>query len=75
MATAPYNSLSSFAGNPLLISPDRLVEDGLLSRGDCAVQAFATSGAFPATPVDYATVSLQAALFRVRLGDLQERCP
>src|SRR5713101_7730882 len=27
---SPYGCLSSYAGNPLLISPQRLVEDGLL---------------------------------------------
>jgi 4-alpha-glucanotransferase len=57
LGNAPYNSLSSFAGNPLLVSPDRLVEDGLLSRGDCAVESFTESGGFAATPVDYAAVS------------------
>jgi 4-alpha-glucanotransferase len=31
---SPYTSLSSFAGNPLLISPNLLVEEGLLQRGD-----------------------------------------
>lgn len=31
---SPYNCLSSFAGNPLLISPDKLFEDGLLSECD-----------------------------------------
>jgi len=31
---SPYQSLSSFAGNPLLISPERLVEAGLLTRAD-----------------------------------------
>ena len=30
---SPYSALSAFAGNPLLISPDRLVEEGLLPRG------------------------------------------
>ncbi len=29
-ANSPYQSLSSFAGNGLLISPARLIEDGLL---------------------------------------------
>ena len=29
---SPYQSLSSFAGNGLLISPDWLIEDGLLTR-------------------------------------------
>src|ERR1051326_2863368 len=32
---SPYQSLSSFAGNALLISPDLLIEDGLLSIRDC----------------------------------------
>jgi 4-alpha-glucanotransferase len=32
---SPYQSLSSFAGNELLISPDDLIEDGLLRPGDC----------------------------------------
>ncbi len=31
---SPYTSLSAFAGNPLLISPSRLVEDGLLQPSD-----------------------------------------
>ncbi len=31
---SPYQSLSSFAGNPLLISPARLAEDGLLTQAD-----------------------------------------
>ena len=31
---SPYSSLSSFAGNELLISPDRLVDEGLLQPGD-----------------------------------------
>src|SRR5262252_8409002 len=29
--SSPYTSASAFAGNPLLISPERLVEDGLLA--------------------------------------------
>jgi len=32
---SPYQPLSSFAGNELLVSPDWLVEDGLLRREDC----------------------------------------
>ena len=32
---SPYQSLSSFAGNELLISPDWLIEDGLLRASDC----------------------------------------
>ncbi len=33
---SPYSSYSAFAGNPLLISPDLLVESGLCTRGDAA---------------------------------------
>jgi 4-alpha-glucanotransferase len=31
----PYCSYSAFAGNPLLISPELLVKDGLLQPGEC----------------------------------------
>jgi len=34
---SPYQPLSSFAGNGLLISPDWLIEDGLLRPADCEV--------------------------------------
>ena len=37
---SPYQSLSSFAGNPLLISPDWLIEDGLVRAADCAGCSF-----------------------------------
>jgi 4-alpha-glucanotransferase len=47
---SPYQSLSSFAGNELLISPDWLIEDGLLTAAECAPPSF------PKTAVDYSTV-------------------
>ena len=37
---APYNSQSAFALNPDFISPDRLVEDGLLQRADLSPPHF-----------------------------------
>lgn len=46
---SPYQSLSSFAGNGLLISPDCLIEEGLLRASDC-------DGSFPSLVVDYETV-------------------
>jgi 4-alpha-glucanotransferase len=40
---SPYQSLSSFAGNELLISPDGLIEDGLLRESDCEGDSFSAS--------------------------------
>ena len=37
---SPYQSLCSFAGNELLISPDWLIQDELLRTNDCQACAF-----------------------------------
>ena len=51
---SPSQSLSSFAGNALLVSPDYLVQDGLLRAHD-------TEGyTFPAAYIDYDVVILGA---------------
>ena len=47
---SPYQSLSSFAGNELLISPDWLIEEELLEERDCAPPFF------PPAAVDFAAV-------------------
>jgi 4-alpha-glucanotransferase len=47
---SPYNGLSALAGNPLLLSPERLVEDGLLEEGDTA------GGKLPEGRVDFEEV-------------------
>lgn len=47
---SPYQSMSSFAGNGLLISLDWLIEDGLLRASDC------TGRSFPETAVEYDAV-------------------
>jgi 4-alpha-glucanotransferase len=47
---SPYQSLSSFAGNPLLVSPDWLLEDELVKPTDCS------GGSFSATAVDFDAV-------------------
>jgi len=47
---SPYQPLSSFAGNGLLISPHCLIEEGLLRAVDCEGLSFS------ATAVDYETV-------------------
>src|SRR5712691_184533 len=49
-ANSPYQALSSFAGNWLLISPDGLVEDGFLRASDWEVYSF------PTDSVDYEAV-------------------
>src|SRR6516165_1072391 len=65
---SPYQSLSSFAGNGLLISPDLLIEDGLLQKSDC------DGHTFPATSIDYEAVIpfkhrlLETAWDRFRAG-------
>ena len=48
---SPYQSLSSFAGNEVLVSPDWLVEDGLLRVGDCEGARFSPDA------VDYDAVA------------------
>lgn len=48
---SPYQCFSAFAGNPLLISPEQLVEDGLLNRGDLA------KAKLPGGRVDYPRVA------------------
>ena len=45
---SPYGTISAFAGNPLLISPEKLAEDGLLPEA-----ALADVPDFPADRVDW----------------------
>ena len=47
---SPYQSLSSFAGNGLLISPDWLIQDELLRASDCQARTF------PQDKIDYSAV-------------------
>lgn len=48
---SPYSAYSVFAGNPLLISPEDLEEEGLLPLGSCS--ALYAKGPFPAQQVDF----------------------
>ena len=71
---SPYHSLSSFVGNGLLISPDLLMEDGLLERDEC-------KGAFSSSVVDYDVVMefkyrlLGLAWSRFRAGRRKDLLP
>src|SRR5438105_14448540 len=57
---SPYQSHSSYAGNRLLISPERLADDGWLSPDDLADYP-----ALPADHVDFDAVALaKERLFR-----------
>jgi 4-alpha-glucanotransferase len=48
---SPYQAFSAFAGNPLLISTDGLIEEGVLSERDVA-----NAPHFPADRVDFGSV-------------------
>jgi 4-alpha-glucanotransferase len=71
---SPYQSLSSFVGNGLLISPELLIEDGLLTPDDCRET-------FSSTTVDYDVVIpfkhrlLEAAWTRFRAGVRKDLIP
>ena len=57
---SPYQCFSAFAGNTLLINPQRLVRDGLLSAEDLA-----NAPAFPEEKVDFGPViEFKSALLR-----------
>jgi len=46
---SPYQPTSSFAANPILVSPDSLIAEGLLKTADC-------QAGFPSDAVDYDAV-------------------
>jgi 4-alpha-glucanotransferase len=57
-ANSPYQALSSFAGNWLLVSPEELIKDGLLQASDC------NGCSFPADFVEYdAVIAFKRRLF------------
>lgn len=66
---SPYSSFSAFAGNTLLISPERLVEEGLLSKADIKDHP-----SFPDETVIYKTVTeYKTELFRTAYGNFKKR--
>ena len=63
---SPYQSLSSFAGNPLLISPDWLMNDDLVRASDCAGVSFS------ATAVEFDAVKrFKSALLETAWGNFR----
>jgi 4-alpha-glucanotransferase len=65
---SPYQSLSSFAGNGLLISPDSLIDDGLLRPADCAGEAFSPTAVEYEKVVPFKLRLLETAWNRFRAG-------
>src|SRR5882724_4339997 len=71
---SPYQCLSSFVGNGLLISPEFLVEDGFLQADDC-------TGAFSSANIDYDAVIpfkhrlLEKAYTRFQAGTRKDLMP
>jgi 4-alpha-glucanotransferase len=67
----PYSPLSAFAGNPLLISPERLAEEGLLTEGEVVWTTPAAS-----QQVDFVGVrAWKEALLRSAFEQLRLRAP
>ena len=65
---SPYQCFSAFAGNPLLVSPDLLREDGLIGAADLEVPAF------PAARVDFGPViAFKSRLLRRAWENFQSR--
>ncbi len=68
---SPYVALSAFAGNPLLVSPGRLAEEGLLARS-----ALDRVPAFPTSHVEYDAVNRwKEALLRAAWRGFRRRAP
>ncbi len=68
---SPYQSLSAFAGNPLLISPDLILKDGWLRKADLDALP-----QFPGAHVDYGDVTaFKSGLFELAFGRFQQCSP
>lgn len=66
---SPYSSFSAFAGNTLLISPECLAEEGLLSKADIK-----DPPSFPYEAVIYEVVTeYKTELFRTAYGNFKKR--
>ncbi|MDR2939848.1 MAG: 4-alpha-glucanotransferase [Clostridiales bacterium] len=64
---SPYSSFSAFAGNPLLISPDILVNKGLLSKSDVSHEYFNDR------KVEYGKVNkFKSKIFRIAFNNFKK---
>jgi len=67
---SPYQGFSAFAGNPFLVSPQRLHESGLLTAADLAAVPTAADG-----PVDYGAVIPRRWAMLTRAADALSHQP
>ncbi|MGI6066930.1 MAG: 4-alpha-glucanotransferase [Bacillota bacterium] len=68
---SPYQGYSAFAGNPMLISPDKLVADGLLDAGETAALPN-----FPQQGIEFSPVkNFKDHLFHRAFQRFQESAP
>jgi 4-alpha-glucanotransferase len=67
---SPYQCYSAFAGNPYLVSPELLLEDGLLTKGDIS-----NLPGFPVTKVNFGRVfKLKDHLFKLAFANFNKNC-
>ena len=64
VGSSPYASYSAFAGNPLLISPEGLVKDGLLQESELTSEPFAADKVEYKRVIEHKTRILQSAYDR-----------
>lgn len=57
LGNSPYQSPSAFAGNPLLISPELLLEQGLLTADDLYTKDGVSLQVFPTATIDFPAVA------------------
>jgi 4-alpha-glucanotransferase len=71
---SPYQALSSFAGNALLISPDALIADGLLQPGDADSRFDPNAVDYDAViPFKYHLLEKAWTNFKAGLGKVQNK--
>jgi 4-alpha-glucanotransferase len=73
-ADSPYQSFSAFAGNPNLLSPDALIESGLVRRSDIKDESFASGEVDYARVIPFKRRLLEAAWERFLSGSGASLC-
>ena len=66
---SPYQPLSSFAGNELLISPEWLIEDELVRAGDCQIRVFPQGDIAYNTAIPFKHQLLKTAWANFKIGN------